>query len=35
MYSIVRCLNPANYHPARITKAEKDLKFPVPVRDIY
>ena len=38
MYSIVRCLNPANHHPARITKAEKyfkNIKFPVAIRDIY
>ena len=43
-WSIVRYLNPAYHHPARITKAEKDLaknldfndiKFPVKIKDIH
>ena len=43
-WSLVRYLNPAIYHPARITKADKDftikpdfkdIKFPVKVRDIH
>ena len=42
--SIVRYLNPANHHPARITKTEKgfgkkldfkDMNFPVKIRDIH
>ena len=42
-WSLVRYLNPANYHPARITKADKDfakildfkdIKLPVKIRDI-
>ena len=42
--SIVRYLNPANYHPARITKADKDfaktldfkdINFPVKIRGIH
>ena len=41
---LVRYLNPANHHPARIIKADKDfakrldsddLKFPVKIRDIH
>ena len=41
---LVRYLNPADHHPARITKADKDfakkldfkdLKFPVKVKDIH
>ena len=42
-WSIVRYLNPANHHPARITRADKDFakklvlrtKFPVKIRDIH
>ena len=43
-WCLVRYLNPANYHPARITKADKDfakrlnfknIKFPVKIRDIH
>ena len=43
-WSKVRYLNPANYHPARITKADKDfvetldikdIKFPVKIGDIH
>ena len=43
-WSIVRYLNPANHHPARTTKADrdfakkidfKDIKFPVKIKDIY
>ena len=43
-WCLVRYLNTADHHPARITKADKDLskmlnfkdiKFPVKVRDIY
>ena len=42
--SLVRYLNPANHHPARITKTAKDfgkkldfkdLNFPVKIRDIH
>ena len=38
-WSIVRYLNPADYHPARIKKADKDfdkrlINFPVKVKDI-
>ena len=42
-WCLVRYLNPANYHPTRITKADKDfakrfdfkdIKFPVKIRDI-
>ena len=42
--SIVRCLNPADHHPARITRADKDfakkldfndINFTVRVRDIH
>ena len=42
--SIVRYVNPANHHPARITKADKDfdttldlkyINFPVKIRDIH
>ena len=41
---LVKYLNPANHHPARTTKADKDfaktldfedIKFPVKVRDIH
>ena len=41
---MVRYLNPADHHPARITKADKDfakrldfkdIKFPVKIRGIY
>ena len=41
---LVRYLNPADHHPARITKADKDIakkldfkdiKFPVKVKDIH
>ena len=41
---MVRYLNPADHHPARITKADKDfakrldfkdIKFPVKIRDIH
>ena len=43
-WSLVRHLNPADHHPARITKADKDfvkrlvfkgIKFPVKIRDIH
>ena len=43
-WSIVRYVNPADYHSARITNSDKDfakkldfedIKFPVKVRDIY
>ena len=43
-WSIVRYLNPANHHPARITKGDKDfakkidfkdVKYPVKIRDIH
>ena len=43
-WCLVRSLNHADHHPARITKADKDfvknldfkdIKFPVKVRDIY
>ena len=43
-WCLVRYLNPANHHPARITKADKDfanrldfkdIKFPVKIRDIH
>ena len=39
-WSLVRCLHPADHHPTRIAKADKnfakmlDLKFPVKVRHI-
>ena len=41
---MVRCLNPTNHHPARITKADKDfskrlefkeINFPVKITDIH
>ena len=43
-FSLVRYLNPANYHLARTTKADKEfskkldfkyIKFPVKIRDIH
>ena len=43
-WCLVRYLNPADHHPARITKADKDfaktldfkdIKFPVKIRDIH
>ena len=43
-WCLVRRLNPGNYHPARITEADKDfakrldfkdIKFPVKIRDIH
>ena len=43
-WCLVRYLDPADYHPARITKADKDfakrlhfkdIKFPVKVRDFH
>ena len=42
-WCLIRYLNPANHHPARITKADQDFakkldfknkKFPVQVRDL-
>ena len=42
--SVVRCSNPENHHPAKITKADKnfdkklgfkDIKFIVKIRDIH
>ena len=33
-WSIVRYLNPANHHPARITKADKDFAKKLDFKDI-
>ena len=40
-WCLVRCLNPGDHNPRRITQADKhfaktpDLKFPVKIRDIH